>query len=109
MLEKDGSIIPPGKFSLMPIIDRWVINKTLEILSQEVLPEQPGEGIVSINLSGQSLTDNELTDYAGSILINKYRIAPECICFEITETAAIHDTTSAYNIFRQLKSRGFKL
>jgi diguanylate cyclase (GGDEF)-like protein len=115
MLEKDGSIIPPGKFippaeqfSLMPIIDRWVINKTLEILSSRGFAQQPGEGIVSINLSGQSLTDNELTDYVID-LINKYRIAPECICFEITETAAIHDTTSAYNIFRQLKSRGFKL
>ena len=115
MLDKDGSIIPPGKFippaeqfNLMPIIDRWVINKTLEILSSAGFAQQPGEGIVSINLSGQSLTDNELTDYVIDE-INKYHIAPECICFEITETAAIHDTRSAHNIFRQLKSRGFKL
>ena len=115
MLDKDGSIIPPGKFippaeqfNLMPILDRWVVNKTLEILSSAGFAQQPGEGIVSINLSGQSLTDNELTDYVID-KINKYHIAPECICFEITETAAIHDTSSAQNIFRQLKSRGFKL
>ena len=115
MLDKDGSIIPPGKFippaeqfNLMPILDRWVINKTMEILSSAGFAQQPNEGIVSINLSGQSLTDSELTDYVID-KTNKYHIAPECICFEITETAAIHDTSSAQNIFRQLKSRGFKL
>jgi diguanylate cyclase (GGDEF)-like protein len=115
MLDKEGSVIPPGKFippaeqfNLMPIIDRWVINKTLELLSSAGFAQQAGEGIVSINLSGQSLTDNELTDYVID-KASKYHIDPECICFEITETAAIHDTRSAQNIFRQLKSHGFKL
>jgi diguanylate cyclase (GGDEF)-like protein len=115
MLDKDGSIIPPGKFippaeqfNLMPIIDRWVINNTLEILSSLGFAQLPGEGIVSINLSGQSLTDNQLTDYVID-KANQYHISPECICFEITETTAIHDTSSAQKIFRELKSVGFQL
>jgi EAL domain-containing protein (putative c-di-GMP-specific phosphodiesterase class I) len=115
MLDKDGSIIPPGKFippaeqfNLMPIIDRWVINNTLEILSSLGFAQHPGEGIVSINLSGQSLTDNQLTDYVID-KANQYHISPECICFEITETTAIHDTSSAQKIFRELKSVGFQL
>ena len=115
MVDTDGSIIPPGKFippaerfNLMPIIDRWVINRTFVLLSSAGIAQVPGEGIVSINLSGQSLADPELTSY---IIDNteRYRIAPDCICFEITETTAIRDIRSAQNIFRQLKSMGCKL
>lgn len=115
MVDKDGSIITPNKFippaerfNLMPTIDRWVINHTMNILSSEGLAQKPGDGVISINLSGQSLADRELTSY----IIDKadrYRIAPDCICFEITETSAIRDIAIAQDIFKQLKARGFKL
>ena len=113
--EEDGSIIPPGKFippaeqfNLMPIIDRWVIDRTFSTLSSAGFSRTHGEGIVSINISGQSLADPELTGYIFSNM-DKYRIAPDCICFEITETSAIRDINFAQKIFRQLKSRGFRL
>lgn len=115
MVDSDGSIISPGKFippaeqfNLMPIIDRWVISRTFAILASSGFAQLSGEGIVSINLSGQSLTDPELTVH---ILDNmkRYGIAPECICFEITETTAIRDIVSAQTTFTQLKSIGCKL
>ena len=115
MTDKDGSIIPPGRFlppaeqfNLMPIIDRWVIKRTFATLSSAGVAQASDEGIVSINLSGQSLADHDLTSYIIDN-IEKYRIAPDCICFEITETTAIHDTKSAQDIFSQLKSIGCKL
>ena len=115
MVDTGGSIIMPGKFippaerfNLMPIIDRWVISKTFAILATSGYAKSPGEGIISINLSGQSLTDPELTDHVHDNIM-RYGIAPDCICFEITETTAIRDIASAQNIFRQLKSIGCKL
>jgi diguanylate cyclase (GGDEF)-like protein len=115
LVDDDGEIVLPGKFippaekfNLMPLIDRWVINATFECLARNGLAKAMGGGIVSINLSGQSVASFELADYIAEKL-EQYQIEPSCVCFEITETAAIQDFSYALKVLNQIKKPGCQL
>jgi len=112
LLGSDGAVILPGKFipaaerfNLMPMIDRWVIDKTFSVLNEHGFAQSPQEGVVSINLAGQSLSDKGLIDYI-SRKLTEYNLATDCICFEVTETSAIGDMESAKYIMSSLKEKG---
>lgn len=112
MLDTDGGIIPPGAFipaaeryDLMSTIDRWVISNALKKLD-EVLEENPEqEFICALNISGQSLCDDDFLDFAIE-KINLSEVQPAAICFEITETAAISNLTKATHIINTLREFG---
>ncbi|MFB6290328.1 MAG: EAL domain-containing protein, partial [Candidatus Bipolaricaulia bacterium] len=112
MLEGGGELISPGrflpvaeKFGLSRDIDRWVVSETLESL-----PDSARESFnhqLAINLSGQSLTDDELLNW----LKRNQTLEGENfenILFEVTETAALSNIGSANNFISALKSRGSK-
>lgn len=108
MLDRDGNIIPPYNFlpsaeryNLMPAIDRWVIEHTFKFLDQKKSEYHH----VAINLSGMSLADENLLDFIKS-KIDKYKIRPGMICFEITETAAISNLSKAVDFINVLKTEG---
>ena len=112
LLDEDGTVIKPAEFippaesfNLMPMIDRWVINKTFSILGKYGFAQSPSEGVVSINLSGQSLADEGLVEYISKKYV-EYNVLPDCTCFEITETSAIGNMESALDIMSALKKKG---
>ena len=112
MLDEQGRIIAPGfflpaaeAFYLMPKLDRWIIHRTFELLSaQQKKYNRPGCE-VSINLSGQSLTDNGLFDFITGLL-RRFSLDPKLICFEVTETAAVANLEEAQAFIRQLRAIG---
>ena len=93
MIAEDGKVIRPTEFiaaaeryHLMPAIDRWVVNHALQLLGKR---HARGElnGMFAINVSGQSLDDEDFLAY----VVDKLRhteVPPSAICFEITETVA---------------------
>jgi diguanylate cyclase (GGDEF)-like protein len=112
MIDDDGHTIGPDRFmsaaqryQLMPAIDRWVLDKTIEMLKPhaELLS---GKSIAfAINFSGQSLNDAAFPDFlleriAGSGL------DPEVFCFEITENATIQNIERAEALIRRLRKLG---
>ncbi|MEE9398094.1 MAG: EAL domain-containing protein [Methylococcales bacterium] len=104
---KDGKIISPGlfipvaeKFGLMPKIDRWVIHKALS-----GLPHQSDDIKISINLSGQSLSDDSLSSYILQEIAYS-GVDPKRLCFEITETIAIANLDHALELISVIKERG---
>ena len=109
--DKDDNIIAPGEFlpaaeryNLMEKIDSWVINHSFDLLKSNPTFLDEIEHI-SINLSGQSLTNNSFL----ALIITKLqdnKIPAEKICFEITETAAIHNITNAIKFITSLKELG---
>jgi EAL domain-containing protein (putative c-di-GMP-specific phosphodiesterase class I) len=112
MIGEDGEIILPDvfiptaeRYNIMPALDRWVIDNTFALLQANSLAQHPGEGMVSINLSGQSLADEGLTEYIGEMLY-KHRLLPNCICFEITETTAFGNIQSARKIIDGVRKIG---
>ncbi len=112
MLDDAGRIIPPGAFipaaeryNLMPMIDRWVIRKTLEMLrdAQGDLAFPPIE--CAINLSGQSFTDDHFLEYVVD-LFDETGIPCESISFEVTETAAVANLSRATRFISVLRGMG---
>jgi diguanylate cyclase (GGDEF)-like protein/PAS domain S-box-containing protein len=106
MLDDDNKILPPSSFiplaerySLMPLIDRWVITYTTKLLSQN------NDLNVFINLSGISLSDDSLLQWIDST-IRDSNINPTRIGFEITETTAIRDLEKAKIWIYKLKALG---
>src|SRR4030067_1027603 len=59
----------------------------------------------AINLSGQSLCDDQFLDFVVTHL-RESGIPPARICFEITETAAIANLTRAIDFMTRLKAIG---
>lgn len=106
----DGELILPNtfipaaeRFKLMGEIDRWVI-KTALIQYAEIFGINSNEKI-SINLSGNSLADNDLLGFILSHIASS-GIKTGNIGFEITETAAITNLAEATRLITALKSHG---
>ena len=115
LLDADGTIINPGafipaaeRFYLMANVDRWVINQTFHEMAEMYRGPSPRRYQISINLSGQSLSD----PYSlGSYIENKleeYEIDGSDICFEITESAAIANLGEAAAFIEQIRELGCK-
>jgi diguanylate cyclase (GGDEF)-like protein/PAS domain S-box-containing protein len=111
MRDERGELVPPGAFlpaaeryGLAARLDRWVIDRALQSIHE--MGEGTQElGICSINLSGQSLADEDLARFVIGRL-REQRIAADRICFEITETAAISNLTRAMHFIQALKAQG---
>jgi len=114
LVNDDGTIAAPGEFipaaerySLMPLIDRWVVKNSFEGYCELVRRKSPlANSIFSINLSGPSILDEDLSEF---ILAETKRLGLDRsrFTFEITETAAIHNLVSASRFMSRLKDEGF--
>ena len=112
MEDTDGSIIPPmafipaaERYNIMPLIDRWVFKNSLAWLQAHPLSKNNRPHSLAINISGQSLSDELFLGYLLDQL-DHTGIAPECVCLEITETAAIANIGQAMKFINTLKARG---
>ncbi|HEB57449.1 MAG TPA: GGDEF domain-containing response regulator [Gammaproteobacteria bacterium] len=100
-----GAFIPAAeRYQRMYAIDRWVIDTSFSYLSQQQNNTDDGH-FSSINLSGQSLSDDSLFDFVQTLL-SKLELAPKSICFEITETAAIANFRTAIDFINRVKELG---
>ena len=111
MTSKGGKIYAPTHFipaaeryHIMPAIDHWVIRVAFEMLAQQGLLTHASR-IYAINLSGQSLGDENFIKYVCDQL-DQSQAPANTICFEITETAAISNIALATRFIATLKERG---
>jgi Amt family ammonium transporter len=95
MLDDTGATLAPDKFlsaaeryQLMPAIDRWVIVEALATVARHVQLAGHGDWRFYINVSGQSLGDSEFLTFVQDA-VERSGAPPECLVFEITETAAV--------------------
>lgn len=112
MLDEKGDIIPPGAFmpaaeryNVTSSIDRWVVANTLAWIGDNARRSGGQPGHYSINLSADSVTDS---DFLAFVLdcIERCKVPSESICFEITETNAIANLSSAITFIERLKAIG---
>ena len=114
MKEDDGTIISPGMFlpaaeryNLAAGIDSWVVNHVVNTLVSARNDGKKISGIYNINLSGHSLGDTRFYDeIIKKIQQSKLDESDVCICFEITETAAISNMTAALHFITELRAVG---
>lgn len=109
---EDGTIVPAAEF--MPVAERYdlvtqIDRRVVELAFGWLARHRKSNialGMCSINLSGRSLSDEAFLEYL-------LQTAQECdidrshVCFEITETAAITNLSSATTFVRALKKQGF--
>lgn len=115
LLDEKGNLISPMVFmpaaenyDLMPAIDRWVIKNFFFNYSdhcQKQATEEISTTMYTINLSGASLNSDRFFEFLKEQLAT-YPIAPQNICFEITETVAISNLHIVAQFIRELKELG---
>jgi diguanylate cyclase (GGDEF)-like protein/PAS domain S-box-containing protein len=113
MRDEQGALISPElfiaaaeRYGLTPSIDRWVIGQAFRWLVSEA-DERERLALCSINLSGQSLADEKFLPFVVD-QFQKSGLNGSCICFEITETAAIASYSQANRFIHALKEIGCK-
>jgi EAL domain-containing protein (putative c-di-GMP-specific phosphodiesterase class I) len=101
--EPDGQLVAPASFlpaaeryGLIREIDRIVLDKVIALLADRRSASAHGErGVsVAVNLSALSVTDGGMLGHIENRLA-RYRIRPEQLVIEVTETAAISDMRRA--------------
>lgn len=108
MLDDDGTLVQPAAFIaaaeryyLMTALDRWIVDHACAGIAR-----LPADGVIyAINVSGMSLSDDQFLAFVIGC-IERYGVAPERICFEITETAAISHLSEAMRFINRLAELG---
>jgi len=105
----DGVLYPPSyflpvaeRYHLMPKIDRWVVSEALRIMAAK---GPHFKTLCAINLSGLSLSDTAFLDYVVAE-INRHKVNPRQLCFEITETAVIAHLDRSRQFIQTLRDMG---
>ena len=104
MISPELFIAAAERYGITPSIDRWVISRAFRWLVSEA-DERERLSLCSINLSGQSLTDEKFLPF----VIDQFQssgLNGRQICFEITETAAIASYSQANRFIHALKDLG---
>jgi diguanylate cyclase (GGDEF)-like protein len=109
MMSLEGVIIAPSdfipaaeKYGLIRQIDHWVIEHTFKAMAENLTDV---DTCYSINLSGLTLADRDIYDQV-VILFERYKVSPQRICFEITETSAITHLKSALHFMENMIAFG---
>ncbi len=115
MLDAKGNIILPDKFlsaaeryQMMVGLDRWVINNALLQFSNNEHMLKSSTTKFSINISAQSLADDNFLDHVQSA-VRESGIVPESLCFELTESSAVRNLDRARRFIRVLRKMGCRL
>ena len=107
-LSASSIICAAERYGMMRDIDRWVINESLSIIAELYKSKRNRSLSFAINLSGQSAADPTLTDYISDRILH-HRIIPKCLCFEITETAAISHFANAVALSHAIRNMGAQI
>lgn len=113
MLDESGGVVAPNAFlpaaeryNLASHLDRWVLLRALAWLAAR--PDHLSKlASCSINLSGHSMGEDDFLDFVLKE-IRKARVPPDKLCFEITETAAIRNMSTATRFIQYLQDEGCK-
>jgi len=114
MGDGEGGYWPPNLFlgvaernDLMPEVDAWVVNKSLEWLETQTLSDNV-DFCMNINLSGASLSDSKFRDFLLKRVDNNKHLN-RYICFEMTETVAMASFNETVALLDKLKLQGCKV
>ncbi|MEU8259466.1 EAL domain-containing protein [Micromonospora sp. NPDC048999] len=84
-------------------VDQWVIDHALELIGRGAQTSH-----YQVNISGKSLADPGLLTYVTEA-IHRHNVKPECLTFEITETALIENRNEALAFATGIRQIGCRL
>lgn len=89
----------------MPEIDKWVVQQVCATLVSAAKGADTSPVKLSVNLSGQSLSDERVKDFLCRELSRIGNLAT-FLCFEITESAAIANLEGALSFIASVREYG---
>ena len=103
-----GAFLPAAeRFGLSQQVDHWVVAVVLHWLASH--PDASARvDFLSVNLSGQSLSNTAFTEFLIAELTRNH-VAANKLCFEITETAVISNLSTAKLFLRELRELGCRI
>ncbi|GAA6146736.1 DUF1631 family protein [Thalassolituus maritimus] len=111
--DEQGIEIPPQEFlqasqnyNRMYAIDRWVIDQVLDWIRANPDEAAPIERF-NIRLSGRAFSDDSLLEFLTE-QSREFDVPVEKLCFELNETATIHDLTDAADFMHEMRKLGSK-
>ena len=109
--DESGTLVPPSEFMvaaeryrLMPHVDRWVVQTALAALGRGAVRLAASRSMC-INLSGQTLGDAGFLEFVVDCL-DRTGVAPERVCFEVTENSVITNIEHARRFIGVLHGMG---
>ena len=105
-----GAFLPAAeRYSLMSVIDHWVVRHTIgRLAGWRPRAGQPELPPCCINLGGESLRDEALIGLIQERLRTD-RLAPGSLCFEISEQAVLADLAQAVSFIGELRALGCRV
>jgi EAL domain-containing protein (putative c-di-GMP-specific phosphodiesterase class I) len=112
----ERGVMPPAEFiplaeerGLIGAIDAFVLDEACQQLAEWTSEGgYPAGFTVSVNLSGQELSDPTLVERVASAL-KRHGIVPSQLCLEVTETALIGELGQAATTLAELSKLGVRL
>ncbi len=111
MRDDHGKVYAPPQFlaaaeryQLMSHIDRWVVRAALTMIANGV-PHLPAGRVCCVNLSGQTLGDEDFLAYVVDLL-DHTGVAPGKLCFEVSESAVVNNIDHARRFVNVLHGMG---
>jgi diguanylate cyclase (GGDEF)-like protein/PAS domain S-box-containing protein len=98
-LAEDGGLIIP--------IGRWVLREACR-QQKKWIDEGVSPSIVSVNISASQLQQNDFADMVKDILAET-GLPPQCLCLEITETAAITNWNNSLEKLEKVRDLGVRI
>jgi diguanylate cyclase (GGDEF)-like protein/PAS domain S-box-containing protein len=111
--QPDGEIILPGvflppaeRYNLIEKVDCWVVSQIIDWLRMN--KEESVDKRFSINLSGRSIGSETFHRFLEESLTNS-EVDLDHLCFEITETAAVHNIKRSVEFITSIRHLGAKI
>jgi diguanylate cyclase (GGDEF)-like protein len=101
-------LLAAERYQLAPAIDRWVLNYVLDMVSAIEPQLRRANACFAVNLSGQSLGDDEFLGFLEEKL-RAYGSIASLISFEVTETAAVSNIVRVETLMRKLRELGHEI
>ncbi|TVO72248.1 DUF1631 family protein [Sedimenticola selenatireducens] len=99
-------ILAAEQYERMRAVDRWVVKRFFNWARSTLQGKSLSDlGAFSINLSGQSMSDETLIPFLKELIVNS-PIPPEMLAFEITETAMVSQLDQARKLMEEIKALG---
>ncbi len=110
--DENDLIIPPmafipaaERYNVMVAVDRWVLRAALDAWQRVCAACATERVMFAINISGSSLCNDKFLAFVLDA-VSTSKVPGECLCFEITETAAVSNFQQAQRFITSLRKLG---
>ncbi len=108
-LELPGSFIPLAEENgLIVPLGWWILEEACRSIAAWPRLTDGSRIEIAVNLSARQLAAPDLVPVVASAL-ERHGIAPGNLCFEVTESALVHDVAGARSTLQELKALGVRL